>query len=336
MAARRWRRDAGWRALRLHAPPPMTARSRLVRRRDVSPPVQHFRRFAPDAALWREPAPAGGFLQDRHASRCRHGAAGAGQGAVVQQPERHRCGVRVRRRVRGSGRGDRQACQSMRGGAGRHAGRGVGAGAALRSGVGVRRHRRGEPGAGRGGGRENRGDFHGSYHRARCGCGRVGGTVTQEELAAAAGRRTARSCGAGCGVPQRVGRVSGADARCRADHGAATEGGNETGADRGGAGRPGVCVRGLQAREVERDRLCEGRRDHGDRRRANEPRRFSADRRVEKRRGGEGSGAYRCRWRRAAWLRPMRSFRLPTGWRQRWRPGRRLWCSPAGRSATRR
>ena len=48
----------------------------------------------PGAALRREPAPERGVLSHaRQAPRRRHGAAAAGQGAVVQQHQRHRCGL---------------------------------------------------------------------------------------------------------------------------------------------------------------------------------------------------------------------------------------------------
>jgi len=53
----------------------------------------------------------------------------------------------------------------------------------------------------------------------------------------------------------------------------------------GGAGRPGVRLPRLQAREVERDRLCQGRGDGRHRRRADEPGRQRSHRRMERRRG---------------------------------------------------
>ena len=50
--------------------------------------------------------------------RRRHGAPGAGQGTVLQQPQRHRRRVRVRRRVRRPRGGDHQARQPLRRGLG--------------------------------------------------------------------------------------------------------------------------------------------------------------------------------------------------------------------------
>ena len=58
-------------------------------------PVEIFWRGAgAGAALWREPASGGGVLYRWHAPRRRgHGKAMAGQGTVLQQHQRHRCGV---------------------------------------------------------------------------------------------------------------------------------------------------------------------------------------------------------------------------------------------------
>ena len=64
--------------------------------------LAHGRRQArAGAALRREPAPAGSVLRHRReARRRRHVARGAGQAALLQQSQRHRCGLRMRRRVR--------------------------------------------------------------------------------------------------------------------------------------------------------------------------------------------------------------------------------------------
>ena len=143
----------------------------MVRRtawRAVSPARGDRRHAASDAALWREPASGSRILRHRRTAWCCDRGAGAGQGTLLQQSERHRRGVRVRRRVRRADGGDHQACQSVRRGECRDIGRGVGQGVPVRSGLAVRRHRRGEPPARCCRGREDRGDPDGSDHRARC------------------------------------------------------------------------------------------------------------------------------------------------------------------------
>ena len=110
-----------------------------------------------DHALRREPAP-GAPPSTRFAEpapRRRHRPPAAGQGAQLQQHQRHRRGVRAGRRVRS--RRPAPPCAIIK-----HAnpcGVALGAdlksayraGAAVRSGLGLRRHRRGEPPARRGG-----------------------------------------------------------------------------------------------------------------------------------------------------------------------------------------
>ena len=66
------------------------------------------------------PASGGGLLCHGREAWCCDSDAGAGQGTVVQQPERHRRRVRMRRRVRRADRGNHQACQSLRRGERRH------------------------------------------------------------------------------------------------------------------------------------------------------------------------------------------------------------------------
>ena len=69
-------------------------------------------------ALRREPAPERRFLRRAGvASRRRHGAPGPGQGALLQQHQRHRRGLRAGRRIRSRGvrrGGDHQARQPLR------------------------------------------------------------------------------------------------------------------------------------------------------------------------------------------------------------------------------
>ena len=91
------------------------------------------------AALWRESASARGALSHgRDAPRRRDGAAGPGQGALLQQHQRHRRGLRTRRRIR-SGRErrgrDHQARQPVRRGDRRDPARGLRKGVRLRSGL---------------------------------------------------------------------------------------------------------------------------------------------------------------------------------------------------------
>ncbi len=66
-----------------------------ARAQDRSAGFPRLRRTAdPGAALRREPASDGGVLSHaRQAPRRRHGAAVAGQGTVLQQHQRHRCGL---------------------------------------------------------------------------------------------------------------------------------------------------------------------------------------------------------------------------------------------------
>ena len=150
------------------------------------------------AALRREPAPERGVLPHaRAARRRRHRAAGAGQAALLQQHQRHRRGLRMRRRVRSQAAPPRCAiikhanpCGVAEGGEPR---RGLPQGAGLRFHLGVRRHRRAQPHARRRGRARHHRDFHRGDHRA--GRHRRGDRDRrgEEEPAAAARRRPARS-----------------------------------------------------------------------------------------------------------------------------------------------
>ena len=96
-----WRCAAGWRPRPMPAPPPTTPRSPAGSPASSARPSRRAWPFAgmlrADAALRREPAPAAAFYVDgTRAARRRHGAPGPGQGAVLQQPQRHRRGLRVR------------------------------------------------------------------------------------------------------------------------------------------------------------------------------------------------------------------------------------------------
>ena len=123
---------------------------------DVAPAYRaHRRRAGADDALRREPAP------ERRPStppptraRRRHRAPAAGQGALLQQHQRHRRGLRTGRRVRP---GRSAACAIIKHAnpcgvrRGREPARRLRAGAGVRSGLGLRRHRRAQPPARRGG-----------------------------------------------------------------------------------------------------------------------------------------------------------------------------------------
>ena len=145
------------------------------------------------AALRREPASIGGVLSHaRAARRRRHRAAAAGQAAFLQQLQRHRRGLRVRRRVRSQAHRrlrDRQARQPVRGGGRREPHRRLPQGARLRPGVGVRRHRGAQPDARRRGGARDHRDLHRGDHRAGRQRGSDRHRRRQEEPAPAAGRR---------------------------------------------------------------------------------------------------------------------------------------------------
>ena len=149
------------------------------------------------AALRREPAPERGVLsRARAALRRRHRAAGAGQAALLQQHQRHRRGLRMRRRVRSQARRrgrHHQARQSVRRGGRRVARRGVPQGAGLRLDVGVRRHRRGQPHARRRGRQGHHRDLHRGDHRAGRQRRSDRDRRRQEEPAPADRRRPARS-----------------------------------------------------------------------------------------------------------------------------------------------
>ncbi len=85
------------------------------------------------------------IVSGERAARRRDGRAAPGQGAVLQQPQRHRRGLRAGRRVRpqgGTGRRHHQARQPVRRRHRRHVRGGLRQGAALRSGQRVRRHHR--------------------------------------------------------------------------------------------------------------------------------------------------------------------------------------------------
>ena len=154
-------------------------------------------KLAAAAALRREPAPERRVLsRARAALRRRDRAAGAGQGALLQQHQRHRRGLRMRRRVR---REARPACVIVK-----HANPcGVAEGASL-----VEAYRKAlacDPTSAFGGivalngtldarsRARHHGDLHRGDHRAGCDRGSNRDRRREEEPAPAARRRLARS-----------------------------------------------------------------------------------------------------------------------------------------------
>ena len=136
----------------MRAPPPTMRRSRLVRREAAE---DARRSAAPSAARLVEPLRYGENPHQRRPSTARRRRARASPPrarcrarAVLQQHQRHRCGLRMRRGVRSAAHGGlrhRQARQSVRRRRGRKPGRGLSQGARLRSRLGVRRHRGAQP-----------------------------------------------------------------------------------------------------------------------------------------------------------------------------------------------
>ena len=208
------------------------------------------------------------YVTGEQRTRRGHGHAGPGQGAELQQHRRCRCGVRAGVRVRGPGGRDHQARQSLRRGARRRPGAGLRQGAGLRSDQRLRRHRGAQPAARAGGRRADRPRVHRGGDRARRRCRRARSAGGQAQSAPAAdrrpaaerSRRAARALGRGRPARPGAGRRRSRRGSAPGRHGAA--------ADRCGAGRSALCVRGVQARQVERHRVRQGRRHRRHRRRA--------------------------------------------------------------------
>ena len=223
------------------------------------------------AAFYRDETPAPGH-------HC-HVPAIAGQGALVQQRGRQRCGVGVREDVRRAGVRDRQARESLRRRDCRHAARRLSAGIRHRSHVGVRRHHRLQPAGGRCRRRRGRRAISRSadrtgVHGGRARADRQESQCARTRSAAAGAERGGQCVGHETGRrrlsrpiarrPQRRGRrIAGRDP-ARAD----------TGAEEGSAVR---VARG-QVRQVQCDRLLPRRAHARHRRRPDEPRGFDQDR----------------------------------------------------------
>ena len=297
MAARpRWRCAAGSPPRPMPAPATYDAAISNWFANELGDPAPAYRAFGGQshraAALRREPASGGGVLSHaRAAPRRRHRAAGAGQAALLQQHQRHRRGLRMRRRVRSRPHRrlrHRQARQSVRRRRGREPARGLPQGAGLRPGVGVRRHRGAEPARSTPKRRapSPRSSPRSSSRRTRA----------RKRSPSSAPRRIC-ACWSPAACPIRAQRAdrevgrrrpAGAVARqCRRRRHDA-QGRDQARADQRRARRSAVCLPRRQAREVEHHRLCQGPRHRRHRRRPDEPHRFRAHRRAQGRGRGEG------------------------------------------------
>ena len=103
----------------------------------------------------------------------------------------------------------------------------------------------------------------------------------QEEPAPAAGRRPARSARQRADGEDGGRRAAGAVARQRGGRRDAAQDRDQARAEREGACRSALRLPRRQAREVEHHRLCQGPRHRRHRRRPDEPRRFRAHRRAQ-------------------------------------------------------
>ncbi len=217
-----------------------------------------------------------------------------------------------------------QARQSLRCRRRRDARRGLPQGARLRSGLRLRRHRRGQPPARRRGGGGDRQDLHRGDHRAR-------GKRRRRETSSRP-RRISRLLVTG-GLPDPAaagtlgqvgrGRPARAVARQCGSRGAGPEGGDEARAERGGIRRPAFRLPRRQAREIQRHRLCQGRRDRRHRRRPDEPGRLLAHCRAQGVRRGRGRRPRRAVDQRLGRSPPTPSSPLPTGCLRPSRPAQR-------------
>ncbi len=114
--------------------------------------------------------------------------------------------------------------------------------------------------------------------------------ASEEEPASLDHGRSRRSGRDGSHLAPGGGRLPGAGPRFGADRARRPDGGDEGQADSGPDRRPALRLDGGQAREVERHRLCPGRRDGGHRRGPDEPGGFHPDRGAQGPRHGRGAG----------------------------------------------
>ena len=156
--------------------------------------------------------------------------------------------------------GDHQARQSLRRRGRRDPARSLREGAVVRSGLGLRRRRRAQPHARRGGGAQDRRDLHRGHHRAGGRRRGLGDRRDEEEPAPARRRRSARSARADRERALRRRRPAGAGPRRRRARSRDAQGRHQARADRGRTRRSRLRLAGVQARQIERDRLRARRR----------------------------------------------------------------------------
>ena len=262
---------------------PATTPAGAGRRRDVPRHAAAGVREAARPALRREPAPAGRVLS-RPGGAAAHSVATA---TILQGKELSfnniadaDAALECVRQFAVAGLRDRQARQSLRRRGCRHAARGLRARLAHRPHFGLRRHHRLQPRARR---------HHGRGHR-RPAVRRGGRGAALQRRGAQRVRRARRTCAARARRSRRApparapsaaasrggllvqGRDLGMVDPCR------PEGRHPAPSDRGRARRPALRLAGRQVRQVERHRLCAGRRHHRRRRRPDEPGLFESRR----------------------------------------------------------
>ena len=265
----------------------------------------------------------------------RHGDAAAGQGAQLQQPQRHRRGLRAGGGIRAAGRAPSSstpipaAWPRPTTWPRPFGGRWPATPSSAYGGI-IAVNRPLDAGTG-GGDRQavRRGD-----HRAggdAAGARAAGG---EAEPTGAGGRRHARSAGAP-GMSLRS--VAGGYLLQGRDDGRVGRADLKTVTKRApserGAGGPAVRVPRRQACEIERHRLCEGGRHRGHRRRADEPRRLGAHRGLKAQAAADAAGetAPRTQGLGGGLRRLLPLRRRPAGRdrgrRHRGDPARRLACA---------
>ena len=264
--------------------------------------------------------------------------AGPGQGAQLQQFERRQCraraGLRVPRR-RADDR-HRQARKSLRRRHARAACSSVARGARLRQRLGIRRDRRREPAARRRNGLSDHRDLHRSRRRSRRRRGGKAIFARKKNLRLLLTGELpdpARGGADHCGDCRRNPRPG---SRQRHGHARPAQMRDEAPADRAGTRRLPVRLDRRQARQVERNRLCEGRSHRRHRRGPDEPPRQRAHCGDPRHAKPPRPTAGPSRARSARRSRRTPSSPSPTACSPPPKPARPRSSSPADRSATRK